>query len=134
MPGGVTATRRSIRRTGGVRALCVAAGLWFAGVLFSFILSGPVGGALSFVGLVLAVPALPAFGIPAAGGTGRFLLAIAVSAAAWWVIGQVAAVRATRRPVAGNREWFVAFVQLGAGLWLGALGGLALGALALGVL
>ncbi len=117
-----------------MRALCVAACVWFVGVLLSFIVSDPIGGSLSFVALVLAVPALPALGVPAAGGTGRFLLALVVSGAVWWVVGQVAAVRATRRPVAGNREWLVAFVQLGIGLWLGALGGLALGALALGAL
>lgn len=108
--------------------------VWLAGMVFSFLVSGPVGGVVSFVGLVLAVPALPLFGVPAAGGTGRFLLAVVVSAVAWWFVGQVAAARVTRKPVVGRREWFVAFARLGAGIWVGALGGLALGALALGAL
>ena len=113
-------------------ATCVA--VWLIGMVLSFLVSGPLGGILSFVGLVLAVPALPMFGVPAAGGTSRILLAIVVSAVAWWFVGQVAAGRVTKKPVVGRREWFVAFARLGAGLWIGALGGLALGALALGAL
>lgn len=134
IPGGVVATRRSIRRTGGVMALATCFSVWLAGMVLSFLVSGPVGGVISFVGLVLAVPALPVFGIPAAGGSSRFMLAIVVSAVAWWFVGQVAAGRVTRKPVVGRREWLVAFARLGAGLWVGALGGLALGALALGAL
>ena len=115
-------------------ALATCLSVWIAGMVLSFLVSGPVGGVISFVGLVLAVPALPVFGIPAAGGSGRFLLAVVVSAVVWWFVGQVAAGRVTKRPVVGRREWLVAFAGLGAGLWVGALGGLALGALALGAL
>lgn len=115
-------------------ALATCFSVWLVGMVLSFLVSGPVGGVISFVGLVLAVPALPVFGIPAAGGSSRFMLAIAVSAVAWWFVGQVAAGRVTRKPVVGRREWLVAFARLGAGLWVGALGGLALGALALGAL
>lgn len=132
IPGGVVATRRSIRRTGGLMALVTCFLIWFTGMVVSFLVSGPLGGVVSFVGLVLALPALPLFGIPAAGGTGRFLLAFVVSVVAWWFVGQVAAGRVTKKPVVGRREWLWAFTQIGAGLWLGALGGLALGALALG--
>jgi hypothetical protein len=115
-------------------ALGTCVSVWLIGMFLSLVVSGPLGGVLSFVGLVLAVPALPMFGIPAAGGTGRVLLAVAVSAIAWWFVGQIAAGRVTKKPVVGRREWFVAFLRLGAGLWIGALGGLALGALALGAL
>lgn len=108
--------------------------LWFAGMVFSFLVSGPLGGAVSFVGLVLALPALPLFGIPAAGGSARFFLAFVVSVVAWWFVGQIAAGQVTRRPVVGRREWLWAFARIGAGLWAGALGGLVLGALALGAL
>lgn len=113
-------------------ALATCCLVWFTGVVLSLLVPGPLGGILSFVGLVLAVPALPVFGIPAAGGSGRVLIAIAVSGVLWWFIGQVAAGRVTKKPVVGRREWCVAFIQLGAGLWIGALGGLTLGALALG--
>lgn len=115
-------------------ALGVAVALWFGGMVVSWLVSGPIGGVASFLGLVLAVPALPLFGVPAAGGAGRIFLAVLVSAIVWWVMGQIAAARVAQRPVVGRREWFVAFVTMSIGVWVGALGGLALGALALGAL
>lgn len=130
----MAATRRSIRRTGGLMALGVAATFWLGGIIVSWVLPGPVGGAASFVGLVLAVPALPIFGVPSSGGSARILLAVLVSAVVWWFVGQVSAARVAQRPVVGRREWFGAFVSLAMGIWIGALGGLALGALALGAL
>jgi hypothetical protein len=134
IPGGVVATRRFVRRTGGVMALGVAVMLWLGGMIVSWLVSGPIGGAASFVGLVLAVPALPLFGVPSSGGSTRILLAVLVSAVVWWFVGQVSAARVAQRPVVGRREWFGAFVSVAIGIWLGALGGIALGALALGAL
>ena len=115
-------------------ALGVAATFWLGGIIVSRVLPGPIGGAASFVGLVLAVPALPIFGVPSSGGSARILLAVLVSAVVWWFVGQVSAARVAQRPVVGRREWFGAFVSLAIGIWIGALGGLALGALALGAL
>ena len=121
-----------MRRRGGLTAIGVAVGLWLAGVVASWVLGGTVGGAVSFVFMVMAVPVMPLLGIPAAGGTTRLTIAILASGVIWWFLGQVVAGRVTRRPVAGWREWTREFLVLGIGLWVGAAGGLLLGALALG--
>ncbi len=112
--------------------IAVSVALWLAGSVISWLLGGVMGGVISFVSLVVAFPAMPLFGIPAAGGSTRYTAALVVSAVVWWVLGQVAAARATRKPVAGTREWSFAFVQLAGGVWVGACGGLALGAVLLG--
>lgn len=132
MPGGVAATRRSIRRRGGVIGIGFAVALWLAGAVLKMVLSGTIGGALSFVCLVMALPVMPILGMPASGGNTRLLIAIASSAAIWWVLGQVVAGRVTKKPVVGWREWVREFVIVGLGLWIGAAGGLLLGALLLG--
>lgn len=98
------------------------------------ILGGVLGGVTSFVCLVLAVPAMPFLGIPASGGTPRVALAVVASTGLWWFLGQVAAGRATRRPVVGWREWMREFAVLGSGVWAGAVGGIVLAALLLGAL
>lgn len=133
MPGGVFATRRSVRRRGGVVAIALAAALWLAGLAGGALVDGPVGGVVSFFFLVMALPVMPLLGMPAAGGGTILLAAIAASAVLWWMLGQVVAGRVTRRPVAGWREWTREFMVIGLGLWVGAAGGLALGALVLGV-
>ena len=132
LPGGVVATRRSIRRRGGITSIVFAFGLWLCGLVLSWIFSGPLGGTLSFLFTVMAVPAMPLFGIPATSGDHNVLLAIGVSAIAWWFVGQMAAGRVTKSPVVGWREWTKEFVVLGSALWLGAAGGLLLAALLLG--
>ena len=132
LPGGVAATRRSIRRRGGVMAVGIAFALWLTGVVLSWILPGTIGGALSFLMMVMALPVMPVLGMPAAGGGQRLLIAIAVSAVIWWFIGQTVAGRVSKRPVVGWREWAREFVVLGLGLWIGAAGALIVGALALG--
>lgn len=60
------------------------------------------------------------------------LIAVAASAVAWWFVGQMAAGRVTKKPVVGWREWAREFVIVSLALWLGAAGGLLLGALLLG--
>lgn len=132
LPGGVAATRRSIRRRGGFMGIAVASGLWLSGVVLSWFLPGTIGGAFSFMTMVMALPVMPILGMPAAGGGQRLLVAIALSAVIWWFIGQTVAARVSKRPVVGWREWIREFVVLGLGLWIGAAGALIVGALALG--
>ena len=113
-------------------AIGCAVGLWLLGVVFSWIVSGPKGGSVAFVLMVMALPVMPILGMPSAGGTARLLVAIASSAVLWLFLGQVVAGRVTKRPVVGWREWLREFVMVGLGLWIGAAGGLLLGVLVLG--
>lgn len=106
--------------------------LWLVGLVAAWMMDGPVGGAVSFLFLVMALPVMPVLGMPAAGGASRLMLAIALSGALWWFLGQIAAGRVSRRPVVGWREWAREFMIVGLGLWLGAAGGLLLGAVILG--
>ena len=112
--------------------IAVASGLWLSGVVLSWFLPGTIGGAFSFMTMVMALPVMPILGMPAAGGGQRLLVAIALSAVIWWFIGQTVAARVSKRPVVGWREWIREFVVLGLGLWIGAAGALIVGALALG--
>jgi hypothetical protein len=132
MPGGLFATRRAIRRRGGLTAIGIAISLWLLGVVVKFLFSGSLGGAVSFVCMVMALPVMPVLGMPATGGGSRLLVAIALSGAMWWLLGQVVAARVTQRPIVGWREWTREFVVMGLGLWVGAAGGLLLGAFLLG--
>jgi len=134
LPGGIFSTRRHIRRLGGVMGIVVAISLWLTGVLTSWMLSGLAGGAISFVLMVMALPVMPILGMPAVGGSARLMVAMAVSAFIWWILGQVVATRVTQRPVVGWREWLKEFVTMSLGVWLGAGLALVIGALALGVL
>lgn len=106
--------------------------MWLFGVVIKALVAGPIGGALSFVLMVMALPVMPILGMPATGGTNLLLAAIAASAVVWWLLGQVVASRVTRRPVVGWHEWAREFAIIGVGLWAGAAGGLLLGALVLG--
>ena len=65
-------------------AIGCAVGLWLFGVVFSWFVSGPIGGSLAFVLMVMALPVMPILGMPAAGGAARLLIAIASSAVLWW--------------------------------------------------
>lgn len=112
--------------------VAISIGLWVTGMLLGAILPGAKGGALSFLFVVMAFPVMPLLGIPAAGGAVRVLVAVAASGAAWWVIGQVTAARVTNHPVVGWREWSREFVSLAVGLWVGAVGSLALAVVVLG--
>ena len=110
----------------------VAASLWLSGVVLSLFLPGTIGGAFSFLTMVMALPVMPILGMPAAGGGQRLLVAVALSSVIWWFIGQTVAARVSKRPVVGWREWAKEFAVLGLGLWIGAAGALIIGALALG--
>jgi hypothetical protein len=134
LPGGIFDLRRSVRRRGALMGVAVAAGLFVASALVGWLTDGVIGGALSFVLLVMAIPVMPVLGMPVAGGSGRFMAAVAASGAIWLIIGHLVASRVARQPVVGWREWSREFVVMGAGLWIGALAGLGIAAVALGAL
>jgi hypothetical protein len=113
-------------------AIAVAASMWLGGIVLSWILPGVIGGAISFVLMVMALPVMPILGMPASDGGQRLLIAVVSSVVIWWFIGQTVAARVAKRPVVGWREWAREFVLLGLGLWIGAAGALIIGALALG--
>ena len=114
-------------------AISFAIGLWLTGVVASWLISGPIGGSVAFVFMVMALPVMPILGMPAAGGSARLFVAIGICAVVWWILGQVVAGRVTKKPVVGWREWLREFIVVGLGLWIGAAGGLLLGVLVLGV-
>jgi hypothetical protein len=97
-------------------------------------LPGSLFGAIGFLIIVVALPTLPMFGVPAVSGTTVYLLATTTSIGLWFALGHVSAVRATRRAVSGWREWRREFRPLAIGVWLGAVIALAVAALILGAL
>ena len=123
-----------MRRRGGATAIGLAVAIAIAGRVVGFVIGGAAGGSLAFVALVAAFPVMPVLGVPAADGSARLVTAMVASLAIWWVLGQMAAARATRRPIAGWREWGREFAVMGSGLWLGAVGAVVLAAIALGAL
>lgn len=83
-------------------------------------------GVPGFVLAIVALPTLPMTGIPVMGGTSRWFVAIASSAAVWFVVGAVASRRAASRPLSSWPEWRREWLRLAFGIWLGALVGIAL--------
>lgn len=112
----------------------VFVGLLATGWLTRMIIGGSFGGGLSFLLTVVALPMLPVLGLPAATGASRWFVAYAVSIPMWWALGRVAAVRVSSRAVVGWREWTVEFVLMSAGIAIGAIGAVVLGAFILGLL
>lgn len=81
-------------------------------------------GIAGFAAAVLAAPALMPAGIPLAVGSSRLLLGVGASAVLWFVVGLVAARRATRSPVATWRDFWREYSWLAAGIWLGVVASL----------
>lgn len=97
-------------------------------------LPGALFGAIGFLIVVIALPTLPMFGVPAVSGTSLYLLGLVTSLGLWFALGHVSAVRATRRAVSGWKEWRREFRPLALGVWIGAVVALAVAALILGAL
>lgn len=76
-------------------------------------------GVPGFVAAVLAAPLLPVLGAPMRPGTGLYLLAAAGSAVVWFVLGAVAAARATRDPAAGWARFWSEYLWLMICVWIG---------------
>lgn len=133
VPDGIIAHRTSVRNKGGLVASGLALGMALVGLVLVG-LPGSLFGAIGFLIIVVALPTLPMFGVPAVSGTTVYLLAATTSIGLWFALGHVSAVRATRRAVSGWREWRREFRPLAIGVWLGAVIALAVAALILGAL
>ena len=77
-PGGIAATRRSVRARGGLTGVAVSLSILVVGWLARMVIGGALGGAVSFVAMVAAFPLMPVAGIPAANGTVRVALSRAL--------------------------------------------------------
>ncbi|MGA1743073.1 MAG: hypothetical protein ACO4AX_02000 [Ilumatobacteraceae bacterium] len=128
VPGGVVAYRSELRRKGGVFAVA-GAGIVAAlgGVLM--LLPGRVTGVVGFALIVAACPVLVAFGVPITSSVGTIAIGVALSLVSWLVLGQWAAYRATKRPVADWRDWRSVMWPLALAMIIGGFAGFALFAL-----
>jgi hypothetical protein len=133
VPDGIIAHRTSVRTRGGVAACGASLAVTMLGVLL-VALPGSLPGAIGFLLVMMAMPTLPMFGVPAVAGATVYLLGAASSLVLWFVVGHVSAVRATRRAVSGWREWRREFVPLATGVVLGGVIALTVAALILGAL
>lgn len=134
IPGGVVVTRRHVRRRGGIVGIAVALGLFCFGWLVKTLLSGTLSNVLWFGSTMVAFPVMPIVGIPATGSAGRIFLAVVISLALWWLLGQISSAKVSSRPVVGWREWFREFVFFAASIIAGTIGSLVLAAYFLGLL
>lgn len=76
-------------------------------------------GLAGFALAVLAAPGLLMAGMPLSSGTVVLTAAAAASGVLWWVVGTMAARKATRRPVATWGDYWREYLWLAAGVWLG---------------
>ena len=115
------AVHTSIRRSGPFLALVLPSVL---GVLAVVALRGSTStdrGVGGFVLALLAAPLLPAFGEPMRAGSGTVVAAGAASAALWFVLGALAARRATRSPYTGWGRFWSEYLWLSLCVWMGAV-------------
>ncbi len=120
VPDGLTSHRRRVRTWGALAGLVPPGILAAAGALLLWNSSSAVRGLTGFVLLVFGAPVLPLLGVPAEGGSTRYLIAAVTSVVLWLVIGWVAGRRASRLPVAGWAEWRREYFPLAIGVWIGA--------------
>lgn len=133
VPDGIVAHRNAVRQRGGLIAAALALVVLVVGLVL-LVLPGSLTGLLGFVLTFIALPTMPLFGVPAAGGWSRYAMSFASSIVLWWIIGHYASLRAIRAVIASWPEWRREFRPLAIGLVLGALVSLALAALVLGAL
>lgn len=133
VPDGIVAHRNAVRRRGGLIAVALALVVLFVGLVL-LVLPGSLTGLLGFVLTFIALPTMPLFGVPAAGGLSRYAMSFVSSVLLWWIIGHYASLRAIRAVIASWPEWRHEFRPLAIGLVLGSLISLALAALVLGAL
>ena len=130
---GIIANRNLVRKRGGVVAVAMSASLALVGLIL-LALPGSLLGMLGYLVLVIALPVLSIAGVPAVSTFVSYTLATLASAAIWFALGHVSAIRATRRAVVGWPEWTREFRPLAIGVAIGAVLALALSAIVLGAL
>jgi hypothetical protein len=122
-PTGVPVPRRTrgqVRRTGPLVALLLPAIAGVAAVLMLRDSTSTATGIGGFVLSLVAAPLLPVFGEPMRAGSGGVLGAAAASAVLWFVLGGIAAHRATRRPTGGWGAFWAEYLWLCLCAWMGA--------------
>lgn len=97
-------------------------------------LPGSLLGMIGYLMLVIALPVLSVAGVPAVSTLTSYIIATLASAAIWFALGHLAALRATRRAIAGWPEWAREFRPLAIGVSIGAVLALAISAIVLGAL
>jgi len=128
IPDGIVAHRSELRRKGGVVAAGTASAVAIVGGLL-LVLPGRVSGVVGFVLVIAACPLLVAFGVPIAAGISTMAIGVAASLAAWFAIGQWAAIRATQRPIADWRDYWLMLWPLAVAMSAGGFVGAAMFAL-----
>lgn len=130
---GIIANRNLVRKRGGIVAVALSASLALVGLIL-VALPGSLFGMIGYLVLVIALPVLSIAGVPAVSALTSYIVATVVSAAIWFVLGQISAIRATQRAIAGWPEWVREFRPLAIGVAIGAVLALALSAIVLGAL
>ena len=130
---GIIANRNLVRKRGGAVAVAMSASLALLGLIL-LVLPSSLLGMVGYLILVIALPVLSIAGIPAVSTFASYAIATVASAAIWFGLGQVSAIRATRRAVAGWPEWARECRPLAIGIAIGAVLALALSGIVLGAL
>jgi hypothetical protein len=127
--GGPLAYRKRLRRLGPLLGLLAPAAVLLLAVAFRATspdqgIDGIKAAFSSWVLVLLALPTATAAGLPWTTSGDGLLVAGATSAVAWAGIGWLAALRATRQPVATWRDWAKEYAVLAVAVWAGAVTGL----------
>jgi len=93
------------------------------------LLPGRIAGVAGFALIIAACPLLVAFGIPITTGVSTIAIGVALSLALWCGLGQWAAHRATKRPIADWRDWWSVMWPLALAMSVGGFAGFAMFAL-----
>ncbi|MDX2381972.1 MAG: hypothetical protein QNM02_19700 [Acidimicrobiia bacterium] len=112
--------RNRIRVRGPFAALIVPGIVGFVAYFSLQLFDTAWSGVIGLVGGVLAAPVLLLVGAPF-GDRGSYPLAVLASAVLWMAVGLIAAMRATRNPLADWGEFWKQFVPLLFGVWAGVL-------------
>jgi len=133
VPDGVVYHRLLVRKFGPYLAVAISAAIGIFAALLLVGSTSAMRGIPGFILAIVAIPTLPLFGVPVMGGTSRWLLAIFSSALLWAFVGRLAAQRSTNRTISSWPEWRREWTRLSIGVWVGAMFGLGVAAIALGI-